>query len=50
HASYGIEGTRPRYCAKHKNSNMMNLARKKCDFDGCLAQPTFNSSGQKKAR
>lgn len=50
HASYGIEGTRPRYCAKHKTMDMMNLSIKKCGFDGCLAQPSFNFPGEKKPR
>lgn len=29
---------------------MMNLARKKCESDGCLAQPTYNDPNMKKAR
>ena len=50
HASYGIEGMRDRYCAKHKSINMLNLTVRKCEFDGCLAQPTCNRPELKKPR
>lgn len=50
HASYGIEGMRERYCAKHKSMNMLNLTVRKCEFDGCLAQPTCNVPELKKPR
>lgn len=50
HASYGIEGMRDRFCAKHKTVHMLNLTVRKCEFDGCLAQPTCNRPELKKPR
>lgn len=50
YASYGIPGTRPRYCAKHREGDMVNLTVKKCEAYGCPMQPNFNFEGQRKAR
>lgn len=50
YASYGVTGEKARYCAKHKGINMVNLTVKHCEFQGCVTQPSFNYSGQRKAR
>lgn len=50
YASYGTVGVRARYCAKHRKENMVNLTVKQCEHEMCVAQPSFNYKGQRKAR
>lgn len=50
YASYGVNGEKARYCAKHKGVNMVNLTVKHCEYTECVTQPSFNYQGQRKAR
>jgi len=47
---YGVlgMGEKLKYCALHKESDMIHLCSKKCEFDGCYTtSPVFNYPGCK---
>jgi len=41
---------RPRFCSAHKEPNMVDVRNKRCEANGCSAQPAFNVEGSMRAR
>ena len=50
YASFNHSGEKARFCADHKEPNMINVTNKKCEVDGCEKIPTYNVRGKKKGR
>ena len=45
---YNFEGHKALYCSSHKQSEMVNVHHKKCNFSGCRKIPTCNFKGETK--
>jgi hypothetical protein len=46
---YNFEGHKAMYCSSHKQSGMVDVHHKKCNFSGCRKIPTCNFKCQTKA-
>jgi hypothetical protein len=50
-ASFNISGeSKGRFCAEHKEPNMVNVKDKTCEFDGCTTIPIYNIFGETTGR
>lgn len=50
-ASFNFQGeTKGRFCAKHKEPQMVDVKNKHCEADSCNTTPLYNIIGEKKAR
>ena len=45
--SFNIRGEKGRFCVTHKTTEMVNVACKKCEQEGCEKQPSFDTPGGK---
>ena len=51
HPSFNFENEKKaRFCASHKEENMVNVISKKCEFENCKIYPTFNFKNEKTRR
>ena len=49
--TYNMRGEcKGRFCAEHKEPNMVDVKNKTCEMDGCDKQPTYNMRGECKGR
>lgn len=49
-ASFNLPGIKPaKYCAAHKQENMVDVNNKKCIYEACTKVPTYNMPGITKA-
>jgi hypothetical protein len=51
YSTYNFIGeSKRRYCAGHKQPNMVNVVSKKCEHENCNKQPAFNNPGETNRR
>ena len=48
--AYNIRGEKPRFCADHRSSDMVNTRDKKCEEDGCERIPRYGWLGKGTSR
>jgi hypothetical protein len=47
--SFNLKGCKTgKYCATHREEEMVNVRSKKCEHEGCESAPSFNFKGQKR--
>lgn len=48
--TFNVEGQPPRYYAKHKTKDMIDVRSKLCEWDGCIIHPYFGFPNKKATR